>query len=271
MKMLIWIFGILAVIYIGLVLFIYGAQRKLLYFPPAVYLSPQDVNVAMEEWRDADGDVVAWWSPPATERHSVVMVFHGNGSAIYSNYDIFRDLIEVGHGVLSVGYPGYPGQSGSPTQQGLVDAAKAQYEALLARNITPDRIVFYGTSLGSGVAAQLSHSYEPALLFVDAPFNSTLDMAKMTMRFLPVGLLMKDTFRSDLALQGKTFPLIWTHGTADKVVPLSQGQRLYDGYQGPKEAHIIKGGDHINLWALGGREIVLRHLAVTAEGEGPRP
>ncbi len=258
-----WVVSIgifLAVFYIALIGLIYILQRSMLYFPPADYLSPQAVNVPMDEIKNEAGEVVSWWAPPSSERGKVVMVFHGNGSAIYSNYDIFNDFIQAGHGVLSVGYPGYPGQGGKATQTALVDSAVAQYEWILAQGIAADRIAFYGTSLGSGVAAQLTTIHEPSILFVDAPFNSTLDMAKRTIRFAPVGLLMKDTFRSDLALANISVPLIWMHGDADNIVPLSQGQKLYDGYKGPKSAHIIARGQHNNLWALGGREIVLSAL-----------
>ena len=72
---------------------------------------------------------------------------------------------------------------------------------------------------------------------------------------------MKDKFESDKALAGLDVPMIWIHGTADRIVPLSQGRKLYDGYGGPKTAHIIEGGQHTNLWFLGGREIVLNALA----------
>ncbi len=261
MKWVGMIAAILAVLYIGVLALIYFAQRSMLYFPPDVYLSPSAVNVPMQEIINDAVDVVSWWAPPTSDHGKVVMVFHGNGSAIYSNHDIFRDLINQGHGVLSVGYPGYPGQGGKPTQSGIIDSAEAQYDWVKAQGISKDRIVFYGTSLGSGVAAQLTTRYEPSLLIVDAPFNSTLDMAKRTVKFMPVGLLMKDTFKSDLALSGKSVPMIWMHGTVDTIVPLSQGQKLYDSYSGPKSAHVIEGGQHTNLWSLGGREIVLTALA----------
>lgn len=261
MKRLGMILATIAFFYAVVLIAVFFLQRNFLYFPPKVYLSPEAVNVPMVEVTNDSGDVVSWWAPPRDKTKKVVMVFHGNGSAIYSNYDIFNDLIEAGHGVLSVGYPGYPGQStAKPTQGRIVESAVQQYEWVLEQGLSQDRIAFYGTSLGSGVAAQLSQTREPSLLFVDAPFNSTLDMAKLTMRYLPVGLLMKDTFRSDQALADKSFPLIWTHGTADTIVPLSQGQKLFDGYRGPKSAHIIEGGDHSNLWALGGREITLNAL-----------
>jgi len=261
MKWVMIISAVLAALYMALLAFIYVAQRSLLYFPPNIYLTPEAVNVPMMEIIDDSGNVISWWSPPRADNAKTVMVFHGNGSAIYSNYDIFNDLIEAGHGVLSVGYPGYPGQGGKPTQEAIVKSAAAQYDWVRAQGIAAEDIAFYGTSLGSGVAAQLSLTHDPAILFVDAPFNSTLDMARRTMNFLPVGLLMKDTFRSDLALADKTFPVIWTHGTHDRVVPLSQGQKLFDGYQGPKTAHIIEGGEHINLWSLGGRKIALDALS----------
>jgi len=84
------------------------------------------------------------------------MVFHGNASSVYSNHDIFHDLMNEGYGVWSVGYPGYPGSEGKPSQADLTLAAERQYELILERGIKPENIIFYGTSLGSGVAAQLA-------------------------------------------------------------------------------------------------------------------
>ena len=240
---------------------VFIGQRKLLYFPPDIYLTPAAVGVPdMTEIKEGAG---GWYAPPASPDGKVVMVFHGNGSAVYSNHDIFRDLMENGYGVFSVSYPGYPGSDGALRQDGMVMAAKTQYEWVLAKGIKPENIIFYGTSLGSGVAAQLTAKHQPALLIMDAPFNSVLDMGRQTIRWLPVSLLIKDKWQSDKALKDLDVPLIWIHGTADRVIPISQGQKLYDGYNGPKSAHIIEGGQHTNLWFLGGREIVLEALAAS--------
>lgn len=242
---------------------VFGFQRKLLYFPPSTYLDPVAVGVDMGEvkYTNDQASVTGWYGRPAESGNKVVMVFHGNGSAVYSNHDIFRDLMNAGYGVWSVGYPGYPGSAGEPSQGAILQAAEQQYNSLLSRGIKPDDIIFYGTSLGSGVAAQLTAKHQPSLLVMDAPFNSILDMGRKQVLWLPVSLLMKDKFESDKALAGLDVPLIWIHGTADRIVPLSQGQKLYDGYSGPKSAHIIEGGQHTNLWFLGGREIVLKALA----------
>ena len=246
-------------LYLILATAVFMLQRKMLYLPPNLYLTPTAVGVPqMMEIKEGAG---GWYAPPADPNGKVVMVFHGNGSAIYSNHDIFRDLMENGYGVFSVSYPGYPGSDGQPSQEGMVMAAKTQYEWVLAQGIKPDKIIFYGTSLGSGVAAQLTARHQPSLLVMDAPFNSILDMGRKQVPWLPVSLLMKDKFLSDKALAGLKVPLIWIHGTADRIVPIAQGQKLYDGYEGPKSAHVIEGGQHTNLWFLGGRDIVLGALA----------
>jgi len=240
---------------------VFMLQRKLLYFPPNFYLTPTAVGVP--EMTEIGGGAGGWYVPPSEPDGKVVMVFHGNGSAVYSNHDIFRDLMDEGHGVWSVGYPGYPGSDWKPTQENLVISAKRQHNLLLdAHGVAPENVVFYGTSLGSGVAAQLAAEHQPALLIMDAPFNSVLDMGRKQLPWLPVSLLMKDKFQSDKALAGLDVPLIWIHGTADEIIPISQGQKLYDGYSGPKSAHVIEGGQHTNLWFLGGRDVVLGALAV---------
>ncbi|MEP1231053.1 MAG: hypothetical protein ABJG88_10295 [Litorimonas sp.] len=246
-------------------------QRKLLYFPPQNYLSASDVglaNMAEIPFSINGIETTSWWSAPVDDIKPVILFFHGNGSAVYSNYDIFGDLIAQGYGVLSVGYPGYPhkgmdatGPNGGPSQDKILAVAIKNHEFISGENITPDRIVYFGTSLGSGIASQLAAIHPPQLLILDAPFNSILDMAKKRAPFLPVSLLMQDRFESDKALAGRDVTLIWMHGTDDRIVPIAQGQKLYDGYDGPKTAYIIHRGQHTNLWGLGGRDIVLRALS----------
>ena len=243
----------LVIIYVGITAIAFLAQRSFLYFPTEFYELPPAGFVEVK----TDEGILGWHSA-AKDGRPTVMVFHGNASSIDSNMHIFRDFRAAGYGIWSVGYPGYPGNEGSPTQTKIVNAAAAQYETLRQQGVTD--IIFYGTSLGSGVAAQLSAKYEPDLLILDAPFNSVLDIAKKQAPILPTTLLLKDKWQSDIALKDVNAPLIWIHGTADRVIPIAQGQKLYDGYGGPKTALIISDANHINTWVNGGREAVLTAL-----------
>lgn len=253
--------------YLFMLVIIFFIQRSFLYFPPSDYRLPETYgleNVESLEITLENGDLCrVWWHSPMDETRPVVMVFHGNGSAHDTLPDIVGDLAAEGYGVLTAEYPGYPGCAGKPTQTAIVDAVTDQYRWIRAQNIDADRIVFYGTSLGTGVASQLSLTHTPRLMIVDAPFNSGTDMAQMRMPIFPARYLMRDTYRSDNALRGRDIPLLWIHGTKDMVVPFSQGEKLYNGYTGSKRFLTIPGGRHSNLWGLGGRESTIAFIEET--------
>ena len=252
---------------------LYIFQRSVLYIPPNVYLSPAGVKLpeAQEVYSpETPSDLLGWWLPPTDSSFPSVIFFHGNGSAVFSNYDIYRTLNANGYGVFAVAYPGYPGRSGAPTQNSLTEAAMQAYEYVSDKNIGADKIVYYGTSLGAGVAAQLAARKTPALIFMEAPFTSAADMAQYRFPIFPAALLTKDKFFSGRALARKNIRMVWIHGTQDYVIPLEIGQQLYDGYDGPKTAHIIEGGEHINLWYRGGDQIIMTALDTLRTKENAR-
>lgn len=243
----------LLLLYVGITAAAFFAQRNFIYFPPNDYHAPP---ANMTEIKTKSG-MMGWYSP-AQEGRPTVMVFHGNASYMDTNLYIFRDLQAAGYGVWAVGYSGYPGNAGTATQANIVAGAAEQYDILKTRDVSD--IIYYGTSLGSGVATQLALQHKPKLLILDAPFNSMTDMAQFRMPILPAKLLLKDKWASDKALRTLDVPLIWIHGGRDRVIPISQGQKLYDGYDGPKTALVIPESDHFLNWQSGGKDIVMRAI-----------
>ena len=255
---------LLAALYFLALAGLYTFQRSALYIPPQIYLTPAGVNLesVIEVTDPTDGaNIIGWWLPSKEEGAPTVMYFHGNGSAVYSANDVYRTLQTKGYGVFALAYPGYPGRAGMTTQQSLTEAAIAGYDFVRSQGAQAEKIVFYGTSLGAGVAAQLSAHRRPAHIIMEAPFTSAADMAQLRFPIFPAALLTKDKFHSDLALAGSQIPLTWLHGTDDRVIPLSVGETLYENYDGPKTSHIIDGGLHNNLWYLGGQDIILTVLS----------
>lgn len=250
-----------AVLYIIPLILIFVFQREFIYLPPNGYQTPTDVGLAsVQEVRVVDHNnqnLTGWWLPPKSDDHPVIVLFHGNGAAVYANHVKFRDLHAQGYGVYSVGYAGYPGSDGKPSQDSIVSGATAQYDWIVKQGINADRIVFYGISLGTGVAAQVAFERRPKALILEAPFYSAAEVAKTSMPVFPVSVLMKDRFETHKALEVMDMPLIWVHGTDDDVVPLPQGRRLYEGYTGPKTKKIIPGGRHMGLWDEGARDFIL--------------
>jgi len=79
-----------------------------------------------------------------------------------------------------------------------------------------ERIVLWGESLGTGVAVALAAQQPVGHLILQSPFTSAADVGAQRYWFVPVGLLMKDQFRSDLRIGKVTAPVLVLHGDREQ-------------------------------------------------------
>jgi hypothetical protein len=225
----------------------YVFQRRLQYLPDTRLVEPWQAGLAGFERvavPTADGlDLVAWYAPPAGGL-PVIIYLQGNGLGIAQRTERFATFHKDGYGVLALGYRGYSGSPGAPSEEGLLADADAAVDFLEAKGFAPSRIVLYGESLGTGLAIPLAARGRAGAVILEAPFTSALAIARRGWWFLPVGFLMKDQFHS-LAAAGKvTVPAFVLHGTADEVVPFAHGEMIHAALTGPKEFHPVPGGTH---------------------------
>jgi fermentation-respiration switch protein FrsA (DUF1100 family) len=183
--------------------------------------------------------------PPRGDK-PVFLYFHGNGASLRWRVDRFRALIADGSGLVALSYRGYGGSSGRPTEPGLVNDALAAYAFARAR-YQPARIVVWGESLGSGVAVALAAEHPVGHVVLEAPFTSAVDVGAGHYWFVPVRLLMKDQFRSDLRIGKVTAPVLVLHGDRDYVVRITLGERLYGLINAPKRFVRFPGAGHEDL------------------------
>jgi fermentation-respiration switch protein FrsA (DUF1100 family) len=246
----------------GFVLLMYVAQRSLMYHPdrkrtpPAEARLPQAEEILLDT---ADGEKVIVWHVPPKAGRPVVLYFQGNGGGLNLRADRFRALTADGTGLLALSYRGYGGSTGSPTETGLIADAHAVYEFAVS-HYPPERIVPWGESLGSGVAVALASTRKVGRLMLEAPFTSAIDVGARVYWFLPVRLLMKDPFRSDLRIAQVSVPIQIVHGTRDNVVPFALGERLFALANEPKRLVRIEGGGHGNLDQFGALNAVRAFL-----------
>jgi len=111
--------------------------------------------------------------------------------------------------------------------------------------------VVWGESLGTGVAVALAGKHLIVRLVLEAPFTSAADVARLSYPLIPVGLLMKDQFRSDARVGAITVPTLVLHGELDRVVPIALGERLYAAIRAPKRFVRFADGEHEGLDAHG--------------------
>lgn len=256
---------VLYLVFVGL---LFGMQRRMVFQPDTRPITPRAAGLPGFESIEISPGVRSWWHPPSGANAPVILYFHGNGGALAGRAHIFSDMASWGFGVLAVGYPGYGGNAGSPSEATISRTAQANYDWLIARGTAPSRIVITAHSMGTGVAVPLAARNRAAGLILESPFTALADVAQKAMPYAPVQWLIRDPFRSSDHASALTMPVAWMHGTADTVIPFPMGQRLFDMIKAPKCALRIEGGDHDHLWDMGASDFTKRQaLAMVATGK----
>jgi len=115
--------------------------------------------------------------------------------------------------------------------------------------------------LGTGVAIALAAEKPVARVLLQAPYTSIADIGAAAYPFMPVRLLIKDSFRSDERVGRITAPVLVIQGERDRVVPIKNGEQLYALILAPKKFVRFPKGDHVDLDQYGALDVIRSFLA----------
>lgn len=215
--------------YAAYALLLFLLQRQILYPGRSLRVSgPPPTGIVPIAVVTSAGQGEAWFMPPPRrrqgERRPLVIFFHGNGEVIDYLPEQAEGFRELGMGVLLVEYPGFGRSSGQPTEKSITESAVAAYDAVLKREeVDPQRIVFFGRSLGGGAACALADLRPSAALILQSTFSSTRAMARS---FLVPGFLVRDVFDNGRILAAYRQPILLFHGSKDTIIPPEHSRRL---------------------------------------------
>lgn len=177
-----------------------------------------------------------------------VLYCHGNGGNLTSVRNLAQQLAAQGLNVLIWDYRGYGRSEGGLSDEwALYRDGDAAYEYLTQTRATPpEKLVIYGLSLGTTVAVDLAARRACRALIVEAGLSSAQEMAAVAAPWLPGWLswLGRNRFASARKIAGVNVPVLIAHGTADEVIPVEQGKKLYAAAREPKKLMIVPGGSH---------------------------
>lgn len=251
MKIVRWIVSIPLAMYVLLVVGMFAFQRSLLYFPSHEYVTLADAhaNEALRELpvRTADGIDLKGWYAPATSKPYTFVFFHGNGDNLYGDAEVPDPYIAAGYGFLIAEYRGYSGLPGKPTEAGLYADGRAYLYGLMAQGVKSENIILMGHSLGTGVAVQMAGEFKVGGLILLAPYLSIPKAAQFHYPYIPALYLVLDRFDSEKKIGKIHAPVLMVNGPLDDVVPPSQGKRLYELANEPKEFHSMPGRGHNDI------------------------
>ena len=242
------LFAAACVVYLLLCAAMFAFQRRLQYHPDPGTMNPAAAGLAQavqETLATPDGErIVVWWVAPRAAGKPVYLYLHGNGAHLHARALRLAKLVEDGAGLMAVSWRGYGGSTGSPSEAGLLTDARTAH-AELRRRAPEAPLVIYGESLGTTVATMLAAETQPAGVLLDSSFASALAVARDAYPWLPVALLLRDTFRADLAAPRVRAPVLQVHCRLDPVTPFAQAEALGALFPGRRELVVVDRACHV--------------------------
>ena len=215
-------------------------QRQLIYLPDQSRASPPaGVTVStVETW---DGIVHDLWFVPAEDQAVArLVVFNGNAGNKSHRLPLADSLAAEGMEVMLFDYRGYGDTLGRPSEEGLLEDARAVVGSALDTDLP---VVYFGESLGAGVATLLAAEVAPAALVLRSPFTSLSDMARTHYRIVPT-ILLRDRYEVENTMAELHLPLLVILGTADSIVPPRLSLSVFEAANQPKRLVEMEGLAH---------------------------
>lgn len=182
-----------------------------------------------------------------------ILYFHGNGEVV-ADHDFLAPIYnERGINLFVADYRGYGASSGSPSFSTMVEDAHPIFDAFLG--VLSDggfggKVFVMGRSLGSVSAVELASNYPEQIggLVIESGLGSSVRL--MSRMGFPQEYLGIDDpgFPNVTKIRSITMPTLIIHGERDSLIPLEEGQDLYENSGAhSKRILIIRDGDHNTL------------------------
>jgi fermentation-respiration switch protein FrsA (DUF1100 family) len=225
------------VVYIGFAAFAWLVSDRMLFQPPLPSYRAGQLPIVVVP---TEGASIATLHLPNPSAAVTVLYAHGNAEDLGQVAPFLEELRNTGFAVLAFDYRGYGMSTGGPpSAAGATSDMEAVYRhAVKTLAIPPSRLVLFGRSIGSGPATDLAARVPVGGLVLESAFVSAFRV------LTKVPLLPFDRFDNLRHIRRVWAPMLVIHGTADEVIPVSHGYRLYEAATQPKQALWVDGAHH---------------------------
>lgn len=188
------------------------------------------------------------------ETHPVIILCHGNACDIGHMVNFARLLaLECQSHVVLYEYPGYGLSSGKPSEKSCMNGLTNIIKHLTKKMAIPiQNLVFYGQSIGSGIAGfgykycRTTFGKSPAGLVLISPYLSIKTLAEDITSSSYVPIL--ERFNTQENIKYCDTGLLIVHGDQDEVIPVDHGKKLHKIAQCPvKILDIVEDVGHNGL------------------------
>ena len=226
------------------------------YYPDSIqYHTPTRDGLKYEDVRFAskDGTQLSGWFVSAVgvqsprDAKGTVIHMHGNAQNMSSHWMFVDWLPKRGFNVFVFDYRGYGQSGGYPSPKGVFEDSVSALDYVRARSdVDPARLLVFGQSLGgsNAIAAAGASREGVRAVAVEAAFFSNSSIASDVMPGM--GVFMNDQWSAENYI-GKLspIPILFYHGTADRIVPHRHSLLLMEKAGDPKRLITVEGGRHM--------------------------
>lgn len=224
------------------------AESHLAFFPMAGEpVTPQRFGIPFTPLAitTSDGETLRAWHLTRDAPIARVVYFHGNGGNLSLWSEVLAGLWRHGFDVVALDYRGYGVSTGRPSENGIyrdADATLAYVHGQLPRVEAP--LVYWGRSLGTFVAAYAASRRAPDGIILESGFPSMRSVLETNPLMWVMSWLSSYRFPTAHWMAQVQRPALVIHGTRDRVIRYSLGQRLFDRLPEPKRFLSLEGVDH---------------------------
>jgi len=201
-----------------------------------------------------------WWIPGG--RHETIVMIHGWTSSRAEPMSKAGYLMNAGYNVLVFDLRGHGQSDGDYTTLGLTEPDDVEAAVAFARSRDPGPIALLGYSMGGALAIETgARDADVAAVVEDSGYGDLDNVVRAGFHrqtglpAMPFGLPLMAIGQLDLHLWPGSVrpvldaarlhkPLLAIVGTADTVVPPSEGFDVFHAAPGPKQLLVIPGAGH---------------------------
>ncbi len=216
-----------AAVYAAVLALLWFGQERLIFLPTPLAADHRlarepDVHERFVEVEGARLSVLELRLP---DPKGVVFFLHGNAGNLASwfvNAGFYR---QANYDLVMLDYRGYGKSSGRIESEAQLHADVRAVWREVAPRYAGKRMVLYGRSLGTALAAELAAELQPDLTMLVSPYTSMAAMARQHYPWVPAALL-RYPLRTAEWLPAIRGPVLLIHGDRDAVIPAAQSEAL---------------------------------------------
>jgi pimeloyl-ACP methyl ester carboxylesterase len=241
---------LVAALMLGVTAVAWVTQESMIFFPqPVTSTKHLPAHASALEVVAADGMRLRGWIVRGTASPAPAVLYFG-GNAEEVSWTLADRHWPREWTIAAVNYRGYGASEGKPGERELTADALAIYDALAQReDIDARRIIVFGRSLGTAIAARVAAERPVAGVVLASPYDSMTAIGKLHYPWLPVSLLLRHRFDALQDAKRSRMPLLAIVGEFDSIIPHERSQALFDAWAGPKTWQVVPRADHNSLGA----------------------